>query len=102
MILTGPHSVYNCKLPTQFIFTTTVGSSTLLNVSYKIFTVILLKQLVQYIKEILRDYQCVFRRRQESTSYLFELIFIMEDADKFGIDFCLSFISLREPIVRWK
>jgi hypothetical protein len=37
MILTGPHSVYNCKLPTQFIFTTTVSSSALINISSKNF-----------------------------------------------------------------
>jgi hypothetical protein len=46
MILTGLHSVYNCKLPTQFIFTANVGCSTLGNISYNILTVILLKQLV--------------------------------------------------------
>jgi hypothetical protein len=50
MILTGLHSGYSCSLPTQFIFTTTVGASALLNVSYNILTVILLKHLVQCIK----------------------------------------------------
>jgi hypothetical protein len=36
MILTGLHPPYNCKLPTQFIFTATMDSSALQNVSHKI------------------------------------------------------------------
>jgi hypothetical protein len=73
-----------------------MDSSTLINVSYKMLTVILLKQLVQYIKEILSDNQSGFRRRRENIYYLFELSLKMEEADELGIDFPLSFISFKQ------
>jgi len=44
---------------------------TLLNVAYKILSSIILKQLKEYLEEILREYQCGFRlQRRTMDQYL--------------------------------
>ena len=65
---------------------TNYGPMTLLNVAYKIFTIILKERLVDIIETELGDYQSGFRPNRSTADNIFMIRQIIEKSYEYGID----------------
>jgi sorting nexin-29 len=68
---------------------------TLLNVTYKILSSIILERLKEYLEEILGEYQCSFRPQRGTTNQIFVVRQILEKFYTHDIDLHLLFIAFK-------
>jgi sorting nexin-29 len=68
----------------------------LLNVTYVIFTKILTRYIEPYVKEVLGDYQCGFRKGRFTTDQIFCLRMILEKACEYKVDIHQLYIDYKQ------
>jgi len=69
---------------------------TLLNVTFKILSSIVLERLKEYSEEILGEYQCGFRPQRRTSDQIFVVRPILEKFYVRGIDLHLLFIDFKK------
>ena len=81
-------------------------SISLLPTTYKILSNILLSRLIPYVKEIIGDHQCGFRRNRSTVDHIFCIRQILEkkweyneDVHQLSIDFKKAYNSVRRGVL---
>jgi len=71
--------------------------------TYKILSNILLSRLIPYVKEIVGDYQCGFRRNRSATDHMFCIRQIFEKKWEYNEEVHQLFIDFKKAydLVRW-
>ena len=69
---------------------------TLLNVTYKVLSVILYNRLADYAEEILGDHQCGFRTNRSTSEHIFTIRQIQEKAYEYNIHLHNLYIDFKQ------